>query len=40
MSARIRSRVARDPRRSSIAATPPACTHCGIRFFSGLLPAA
>jgi hypothetical protein len=40
MSPRMRSRVGFAASRSSMAATPPACTHCGIRFLSGLLPAA
>ena len=40
MSARMRARVSGSLSRSSIAGTPPACTHCGSRFFSGLEPAA
>src|SRR5438876_322066 len=40
MSARMCARVSISGSRASIASTPPACTHCGSKFFSGFEPAA
>ena len=40
ISAPMRARVSGSAKRASIASMPPDCTHCGSKFFRGLLPAA